>query len=106
MDLGAFVVDERIVLEGDEAMSESDRNPEREVVPRTQFATDPFGIGRRTFSEIDRDIEDGTLNAPDQLAHSMRLELVVHSAERSPTRLGQIVLDEDFAETRPLPHRP
>lgn len=104
METRAFVVDETVILEGYEAVGESDGNPKREAVLAAQLFADPLAKGGGTFAEVYCDIEHGATYAAYQFTHTAGIELIVHAAHGAFAREADIVLHKILAETGVGPH--
>ena len=48
-----------------------------------ELAADPLRVGRRAPAQVDRDVVDRAAHAAHELPHRVRVDLVVHAAERA-----------------------
>jgi hypothetical protein len=82
---GNEVSDLDVITECLEAMGESVRDVELMVVPARKLKLLPFEIRRRTGPDINDDVQNGSLNATQQLNFGVRSALVMHTSQSSPT---------------------
>src|SRR5579884_3837628 len=77
-----------------EAMGESRRNPEHLEILTGKLGPVPLAEGRRSWTQIDRNVENLTADHPHQLALSMGLDLIVKASKNILSRVRMIILHE------------